>query len=132
MPLTTKDSILGIEDKNVKKVYVAPWKDYVYIRVISSRERDAFESAVLALGSNRLGAMNNFRARLACCGLCDEDGKPFLTERDAEELGKKSGLAMDIIADAIIELNAIGPGGTEAMAKNSPETQSSEDDSKSV
>ena len=118
MILHTKDAILNKDDKVIQKIFVKPWNSEVYIRVMSSRERDAFEMSVIPSDGTTQMKLNNFRARLAACCLCDEQGNNLFTEKDALELGKKSSIALNIIATAVKSLNGISAEVERDILKN--------------
>jgi hypothetical protein len=128
--LVTKEAILGVQDVQVEQVWVEPWHDYVYVRVMSARERDNFELSFIATrrtegdqqiedASERRAALANFRARLVSLTLCDDKGARIFTEADVVDLGRKSGLALDIIAEAAKKLNGITKENEKAIVKNS-------------
>lgn len=125
--LTTKQDILGVVDKEVKKIYVEPWEAHVFIRVMSGTERDAFEVSLTG-GGETISNLQNFRAKLCALCLCDEEGKNLFTEKDVRELGKKSGKALNIIMAHAKKLNGITAEDQEAIVKNlgsAPENDSS-------
>jgi hypothetical protein len=132
MPLTTKDAILGIQDKEIKKYYVKAWKQDVFLRVMSGNERDAFESSIIGDEKSRSVRMRNFRARLAVICLCDENGNNIFTEKDVKELGAKSAKALTEIMDYAMELNGISQKDQDELVKNSETTPEEEADSDSV
>jgi len=133
MPLTTKDSILRIDDQKVIEVFVKPWNDTVYVRTMSSSERDHFDAAMIADDdSDRVRRLENFRARLCAICLSDEKGKPIFTEKDARDLGKKCTEAMGIITAAAQELNGITAVDQEKLVKNSESTPNGDGDSDSA
>jgi len=141
--LKTKEAILGLNDKKIEKVFVEPWNDEVCIRVLSGRERDAFEISFMVekkkQGDEEIeplmakkAVMSNFRARLVSLCLCDEEGIPLFTEADAKLLGQKSGVALDIIATAAKKLNGITKEDEKKILKNSESTPEEDSTSDSV
>jgi hypothetical protein len=128
--LTTKDSFFEINDQKVVPVFVEPWNASVYIRRVPSIEWDAWEITMTADSKESKLDMQNFRARLAAMCLCDENGKPIFTDKDALELGKKSKLAMDIIMEHAKELNGMSKDDEKKLTKDLGTTPDAEDDSK--
>jgi hypothetical protein len=126
--LTTKESILSIQDTEIEKIYVKPWKASVYVRTVGSREWDAWEISLTNEKSGKI-SMQNFRARLAAMCLCDADGKPIFTEKDAKELGNKSKIAMDIIMEAAKRLNGVTAEDEEKLTEDLDETPGDDSDS---
>lgn len=131
--LLSKEAILAIKDDEIEKIDVHPWNASVCIRVMSSRERDHLEISMIGEeGVSRKAKLKNLRARMASICLCDEDGNRLFTEKDIEELGKKSAVAMDIIVQAARKLNGITIEEEEEMVKNFETTPEEDSDSDSV
>lgn len=113
----SKEDILGTPCAKVEKVYIPEWGGEVFIRVMKSAERDAFEAAAL----DRKGAskMANIRARLAAIVLADENGARLFTDADAPALGEKFAPALDRIFEAASKLNRLSKEDVEELEKNS-------------
>lgn len=111
--MLTRDQILSLNDLKTEDLAVPEWETVVKIRVLSGRERERFETSVAKDSSN------NVMARLVALCLCDEAGKPILTETDATALGEKSSKALKRIFDASIKLNALSKEGVDKAEKNS-------------
>lgn len=117
----SKEDILGTPCAKVEKVLVPEWGGYVYIRVMKSAERDAFEAAALdRKGANK---MANIRARLAAIVLCDESGKRLFADSDAVQLGEKFASALDRIFEAASKLNRLSKEDVDELEKNSESPQ---------
>ncbi len=103
MPGLDKAAIIAAKDVEVKEIDVPEWGGAVYIRVISGRERDAYEASISSDGKSR--NLHNMRARLVVLLLSDKDGNPLFQTTDAEALGKKSSKVIDRLFEAGRELN---------------------------
>jgi hypothetical protein len=133
MPLTSKAEILGIDDRKVEEVFVGPWNQSVFIRVVPSEEQDLFEARMMDDGGdNAQVRLRNFRARYVCMLLCDEKGNPICTDKDEKAMGKKSAKALSIIVQAGQKLNGITAEVQEAIVKNSESTLKEDGDLNSV
>lgn len=115
------DLILGEDDLPREKVAVPEWPKVreVRVRTISSAERDRLEETCQPATKGGPRNMANFRARLAVLCVCDEKGERIFKDEDAEALGRKSGAALDRIADVAIRLNRLQPDAVEQAEKNS-------------
>jgi hypothetical protein len=120
----SKEDILATGSAKVEKIYVPEWGGEVYIRVMKSAERDAFEASAL----DRKGAakMANIRARLAAIVLSDSEGKRLFTDADAPALGEKLAPALDRIFEAASKLNRLSKEDVEELEKNSESPQPGE------
>lgn len=130
----TKAEILGVQDIKVEPVEVPAWNATVYVRVLPSAIRDAFEAKTFSDDKRpKEVSMRNFRARLVALCLCDQEGIPLFNDaKDAELLGAKSSLAISTIFDKCAELNGITEKKQEELIKNSENTQSEDSDSVSA
>lgn len=99
------------------RVEVPEWGGAVYVRVMSGRERDAFEFACMEDG----GAKNqdNFRARLAVRCVCDEAGALLFTPADADALGAGNGAALSRILEVAAPLNGLTRADQDDLTKKS-------------
>lgn len=120
----SREDILSTGSVKVEKISVPEWGGDVFIRVMESAERDAFEAASL----ERKGAskMANIRARLAAIVLCDESGKRLFADADAPALGKKLASALDRVFEAASKLNRLSKEDVEELEKNSETPQHAE------
>lgn len=114
----SKADILKAEDFEIEKVAVPEWGGDVCVRSMTARERDRLEAELLKwrqAGNTDI----NFRARLCVKTVCDENGKLLFTEKDADELGKKSAKALDRILPVAQKLNGLTDQDVEQLEKNS-------------
>src|SRR5215472_16588203 len=118
MPLS-KDAILAKDDLPVEELFVPEWNDTVRVRALSGRDRDELEMSMLV---ERDGEMvrdaANGRAKIAVRALVDESGNRIFANGDANELGKKSGAALDRIMDVAARLSKLGEEQIKETAEN--------------
>ncbi len=98
-----RDQILQAKDDQRETLDVPEWGGQVNLKVLTSAERDEYESKMVDLtNGNR---PKNFRAGFAATCICDDAGKRIFSEGDIEELGKKNGSVMNKIFNKILEMN---------------------------
>jgi len=113
--MLTKEQILGAKDLQTRKVEVPEWGGAVYVRPLSSRDRDKYEAEISAGGQ---ASFENIRARLGVCCICDESGTLLFTAEDAAELGKKAAGPMQKVFNVIMEVNGFTESDVDELAKN--------------
>jgi hypothetical protein len=114
-----REQILSANDARIEKVPVPEWGFDVWVRSMTSADRDAFEAAALSeKDRGKRVSMENFRARLAARTVCDADGTLLFSEHDVTELGKKSAAAMDRIFGVAARINGMSNKDVEELAKN--------------
>lgn len=116
-PELTRDNILAVEDKKQRQIYVPEWGGVVYVRIISGRERDAFEMTIQAAPGGKRN-MNDFRARFAALVLSDKEGKPLFSPADVQALTAKAAAPLHRILMIGQELNGFTDEAVEEMVKN--------------
>lgn len=124
MPALTKDTIDQAKDLDAReKVPVPEWGGagaYVWIRMLSSWERDEFTEANLVQkgkGKKEL-ELRNLRARLVALTMVDDDGKRLYADEEAPLLGRKSAKVIQRLFDVASKLNGLDDD-LEDVAKNS-------------
>ena len=115
MEMLTRDQILAIQDLKTQKVDIPEWNGHVYVRAMTSTERDAWEASILSQNGKTPA---NLRSKLAAQLVCDESGATLFTEQDIEALGKKNAAALDRIFTAVMGLNKITDDDLDELAKN--------------
>lgn len=112
--MLTKDQILSTSDLQIQKVFVPEWKDHVFVRSLSGKERDQFEEAGLIRGRDHKRGiatydvrMENARARLVVMTCCDEAGTRIFADDDVEALGKKNAGALALLYNVAASLSGI-------------------------
>lgn len=120
MAILTKEDILRSKDLPRRLIDVPEWQEggQVYVRVMTGHERDAFMAMMTQAQEQHNGRFPNMAAVFAASTMCDEEGGRLFTIQEAEILGEKSFLALDRVAAAAQELNAVTPAEVEALAKN--------------
>ncbi len=126
MALLNKKQLLQKDDLQIKKVWVTD-EDYVCVRQMTGRERDQFEQSMLKPIKDQQGnivdyerQLEDFRAKLAACTICDEEGKLLLHFNDYLKLSQQmSAKKLEKIVNTSQELNRITDEDKEAMVKNS-------------
>lgn len=136
MALLDKKGLLTRETLEVVKVDLGKG-DYVFVRQMTGRERDKFEQSLIRENKNAEGgfekALDDFRAKLAVCTICDEQGNLILTTADAPTLSQcMSAARLEKIVNKAQELNRISEEDKENLAKNSSGDQVASSHSDSV
>ena len=118
MSVLSKNQILECQDLRAETVEVPQWGGSVSIRVMSGVDRDIFDAEMHASRKSGRDFMANFRARLVARCLVDEAGQRMFSETEIEQLGQKSGVALDVIFQAASKLNGLSKEAVEDLAKN--------------
>lgn len=111
----TAEQILAADDLGLLKVRVKEWGGEVFVRVMSVKERDAYER--MWIGKKETG-VENFRTEYLARTLCDETGKLLFTRDQIEGLAQKSGAVMGKLFDKAIKHNNMTEADVEELAKN--------------
>ena len=119
-----KSAILTASDMKKEKIHVPEWGGDVWIKSLSGKERDAFESSMFkGKGKNRKENFANLRARLLVWTLVDEQGNRLFDDSDATALGEKNAKALDRCFAKARELSGMSEEDVEEMTKNSETVQ---------
>ncbi len=118
------DKILRKIDLPKKLIHVPEWADEngddeVYIRTLTGAERDGHEIWRSKFLEEADGKPIAVRAKLVTLAVCDARGEPLFRSDQAEQLGNLSGVAIDLVYDAILVLNCMDHESQEAVRKNS-------------
>lgn len=122
----TRDAFLGLPKRPPERVDLPELGDgmCVYVRRMTSRERDDFETAIMERrGKVRELNHKNLRARLVALCTVDEHGNRLFTDADAEALGDKEASIIDPIFAAAQRINALSQRDVEELEKNSEKTR---------
>lgn len=115
MTLTAKD-ILGAADiSEPVKLEIPEWKGHVFIKLMTGSERDEWE---MELGKAARTGKANVRATLCALTACDEAGERLFTIDQIDELGKKSGVALDRIFARAQRINKLSKSDLEELEGN--------------
>ena len=113
--MLTKEQILKAGDLKIEKIAVPEWGGDVFIRPLSSRDRDKWEADVSASGKV---SYDNLRAKLVARSICDESGNLLFDESDIPALGQKSAAAMQRLFNRLIDLNQVSDADVDEIVKN--------------
>jgi hypothetical protein len=114
MAQLTKEQVLEVNDILTEVVNVPEWGGEITVIVMDGPTRDEWEMMLYADGK---ADTTNRRARLCAMTIIDpKTGKRMFT---AEELSKKSGVALGRIFESAMRLNKIGAAALEDEIKNS-------------
>jgi len=138
-----KKKVLGREDllkKQELKVESVELdeKSAVHVRQMTGREREQFEKSLrheIKKGNDIKyeHALDDFRAKLAVCTVCDEKGVLIFQAGDYKTLSQNISAAwLDKIATVASKLNAITEEDKEDLVKNSEAAQGGDSDSNSA
>jgi gamma-glutamyltranspeptidase len=123
--LLNRDSLLKKEELKKEKVELNDG-EFVYVKQMSGRERDAFEKSLLLEGKDEKGnttyerTLDNFRTKLAVLTLCDENGERILNYEDHVVLNNNMAAeTLDKIVEVANRLNAIKKEDKDTLIKNS-------------
>lgn len=126
--MSIKEDILKADDLPREKVYVEQWKMDVWIRSITSAERDDYEASLIqssGRGRNMQVTPNlsNAKAKLVARALVDGDGKRIFTDAEAVKLGGKSARAISDLYAIAQRLSGLSDDDVEELVKNSESGQ---------
>lgn len=129
--MLTRDKILKCEDRKYEDVVIPEWGDTVRVAEMGAHERDEFEQFLAIqnqIAKKDKGRYPRVRAALAAATMVDEKFNTIFTMADVDELGRKSGTALDRIFDVANRLNKIfGDEKEEVKKKSSQESQQKSD-----
>ena len=118
MPLLNRDAILAALDLPKELVSVPEWGGDVYVRSLTGKERDQFESGMIEQrGKSQTVNLSNIRAKLASMTICDEDGKRIFTDADMQALSGKSAVALQRVFEVAQRLSGLGATDVEELTK---------------
>ena len=112
----SRDLILAVDDLATQEVDVPEWGGTVVIKMMSGKERDAFEGSLV---KNKQVTYDNIRAKLAQKTIIDPETKELMFSLgDIEAIGKKSAAALDRVFSASQKLSKISDSDVEELVKN--------------
>lgn len=97
--MLNRDNILNSKDITTEKLDVPEWGGEVHIKVMTSKQRDAYEEFFTS------DKRTNMRARLAALTVCNPDGVLVFNNGDIEALGEKSALALSRVFNVAMRMN---------------------------
>jgi hypothetical protein len=125
-----REALLKRQVLEIKKVEFENG-DFVFVKEMSAGDRDMYEKTLTKAIRNGKGVltgyetiMENFRSKLACATLCDEEGQLMLKPEDVPALSQAMGIVrMDKIIEVANALNKITKEDEEEIIKNSSADQ---------
>jgi len=100
------EEILESDDRKIEVVHVPEWGGNVILKVMGSKERDAFElSCIEKKGRSKEDSMLNIRARLLAACLVDQEGNLMFQKHQIDDLGKKSSAVISRLFDKAQRVN---------------------------
>ena len=118
-----RDAILGADDLEMVEVDVPEWGDTVWVRTLTGKAKDRFETVSLGeqAKGKKNGALNleTLRARVLVEACVSEKGERLFDVSDIEALGAKSGAALDRVFTVAQRLAGLSNEDVEELAKNS-------------
>ena len=132
--MNLKDQILQANDLPREKVSVPEWECDVWIRALTSQERDDFEQSMIETSGfgKKLEVqtdLSNAKAKLVCRCMVDDDGERIFTDDEAVALGGKSAVVLNRLYEVASKLSGMSKDDMDELVKNSEPTQG--DDSSS-
>jgi hypothetical protein len=115
--LLNKDEILAVNDLDTEDVSVPEWGGIVRLRVMTGTDLDGWE--VASFNAQKKGGDLHVRAGLVARCAVDKQGKRLFTNKEAVELGKKSGKALNRLYEKALKMNGISEEESKEIEKNS-------------
>lgn len=114
----SKSDILTSADLAREAVNVPEWGGTVYVRVLTAKERDAWELTFTPTVKGAPVVLENVRARLVVLTAVDAEGRRLFEDGDVEALGGKNAAAVDRLFVVAQRLNGLTVTEIEDTAKN--------------
>lgn len=135
---TLRDSILAADDLPREQVQTDEWAPFgvpfVYIRGLTSQERDAYEQSLLVtVNGNRVPntRIKNIRAAFVARVLVNDQGEREFTDKDVDLLGMKNAAVIDRLWDVGRKLSGMVLDEEEANPSTGDQDDSPSSDSPS-
>jgi hypothetical protein len=99
MPVLTREDILGGDDRPMERVNIPEWAGAVFVRGMTSADRDSFEAETLEDRGHAGIAVKyqDMRAKLAVRCLVDAKGDRIFTNEEYAVLSTRAAAALDRI-----------------------------------
>jgi len=115
----TRDQILNMDDMKTQEVDVPEWGGAVVVKMMTGKERDAFEASLSDGGKNPKVKYDNIRAKLVAMTVIDTDSKKLMFSiGDVEMLGGKSAAALDRVFTVAQKLCGLSKEDVDELVKN--------------
>lgn len=125
--MLTKKDILALNDRKVEDLIVPEWDTTVKVAEFGADAKDELDQYLAAQNiSNKDEDIKrvHIRGAVAAVSLVDDNNNQIFTISDAEELGKKNGVALDRIFEVSNRLNKIFGVERDKVKKKSKTTPS--------
>jgi hypothetical protein len=118
------EAILKTDDTRMERVIVPEWKRGIWVRNLTSVERDAYvQSLVRMKGRTREVSLRYAQAKLVVLGSCNPNTKARIwKDADVARLAQKNAQAVARIAEVIERLSGLNQNDIEDTIKNSEAT----------
>lgn len=125
--LLSREQIDQADDLTFKDVEVPEWGGTVRLKALTGTERDAYEASVVQMkGDRKVFKLDNVRARLVAMSLVDENGGRLYTDKEADQLGLKSGRVLDRLFDVARSLSGLTEDDIEELVEGFGNARSDE------
>lgn len=117
-PFQLRQRILDTPDQPpIEELYLDEWGFKVYVRGMTSAQRDKWEGSQVSVGKGGSVEYNadNLRASLVARCLCTPQGDPVMKQDDVGRLGQKSATAIDKIYEVAKRLSGISQKDVAAL-----------------
>jgi len=112
-----RDEFLSQNDLTTDTFEVPKWGT-ITIRELTGEQREELELQIQNVQKQKPGQRKHARAAAAALSIVGDDGKLLFTQADIPALATKSGVALDVVFDKVLTLNAMNKTATEELAKN--------------
>ena len=119
----TKESLLTKRKLKIEEVDLGD-NEFVYVKQMTAKEKDTMEQSLVKITkkgrkTDYEANLTNFKAKLAVCTLCDDEGNKILAFNDFNLLSESiSAEMMEKIIDVAQKLNGITEEDKEDLVKN--------------
>jgi len=114
--LLNKDQILKADDLPFKDVEVPEWGGTVRVRAMTGAERESFEAAIYDMSGEKAKFLRqDFRAKLLCRTIVDEQNKRLFSESDIAALSAKSAKVLDRLMEVAQGLSGLSREETDKI-----------------
>lgn len=128
MALLTPDEISAADDRQWEDVDVPEWRGTVRIASMSGTDRNAYQKAMVVLGSNGkpqgVDLSNQYARLLSKCLVGEDFQRLYVTDKQVAALGKKNGAVLERLVEVAKRVSGLSDKAVEDAAGKSGETPS--------